>query len=160
MGENNEQVIARPAKLSFDEICRELGIGYEDLESLDALAEVPEQTFYQIRLGHPVLQEYAEKVLAALSEHDGKRIWTLDMVEIAIFSPSAPSFASALSTCPMGYETRVGLARRCGVADMVLARMRAGLPVERVDAEKVLAILSLYTDRVWSLTTTFVPLLV
>jgi hypothetical protein len=58
----------------------------------------------------------------------------------------------------MKYQTLVALAAQAGIAQTIIDLMLKGKPVYREEAEKVLVLLSLHTDQVWSFETINVPL--
>jgi len=112
-------------------------------------------------IGHPIGRKVAEKALLALSKHDGETRWTLDNVDVALLTaPEYCSFFDAFLQCPspITYQGLVALAAKEGIAHLVVHCMLTGQPVEREDAEKVLRLLSVHTDQVWSFDTVDVPL--
>lgn len=159
MDDIHDQVTGQPAKISFKDLCLQLGIGDGALDDVDWMADVPAGTFWKMFLGRPVSLKLAEKALFALSEHDGETRWTLNSVEVSLLPTPVSYFVEAFRHCPMDYQTLVALAAHAGITQTVIDCMIVGKPVYRAEAEKVLALLSLHTDRVWSFETTDVLLL-
>src|SRR5262249_51872156 len=140
------------------DLCLQVGIGDGALDDIDWMADVPAGTFWKMFIGHPVPQVLAERALRALSEHDGQTSWTLDEVEVALLRTPETYFVEAFRDSPMDYQTLVALAAHAGIARTVIDCMCVGKPVYRAEAEKVLALLCLHTDRVWSFETVDVRL--
>jgi hypothetical protein len=159
MDETHNQEIGQPAKMSFKDLCIHLKLGDGAWDDIDWMADVPAGTLWKMLIGHPLKRKLAEKVLVGLSELDGETCWTLDNVEVTLLPTPASYFDHAFRQCSMKYQTLVSLAAHAGIAQSVIDLMIVGKPVYREEAEKVLALLSLHTDRVWSFDTIDVPLL-
>ena len=73
--------------------------------------------------------------------------------------PEKPRFPQVYARSGIGYGMIDTIAEVAGVPRYVLNEMLLGNPVARIDAEKVLAIISHYTGKTWTLDTVAVPVL-